>query len=420
MRRSLALWLLACSAIAAAAQQTPTPTELGGKPFFVTKTWTIGGEGNWDNLTVDARAGQLFIAHGPVVQVVDVETAALVGKIGGLGNARSIALDDTGEFGFIADDRTGAVVVFDRRTLGVSARIPTGSNPQVLVFDPVDKLLFAISASASLSRPTRMVRSRDADGKPNIVFLPDPSHARADEQKYASRVAVIDTQTMTVLGEMLFSGRLAAAQCDALGRLYTAVVDRNYVLRIDSQDAAKQLRSQAHDGSSILDWSDIATGIKGYPVFFWTAPNHPDIHYLDPACGELKTLALENAHDRLFAACGNGKVVVLNADNGSQIAALSITGSADALAFDADRNLLYAANGNGMLSIVREHVTDSYSVIQELPTRQQARTLAVNPVNGEVYLVTNLQGVDVSKPGGIGTLKAVPVPGSFQVLVVGN
>ena len=63
MSRSLALCLLACSALAAAAQQTPTPTELGGKPFFVTKTWTIGGEGNWDNLTVDARTGQLFIVN---------------------------------------------------------------------------------------------------------------------------------------------------------------------------------------------------------------------------------------------------------------------------------------------------------------------------------------------------------------------
>jgi len=419
MSRSLALCLLACSALAAAAQQTPTPTELGGKPFFVTKTWTIGGEGNWDNLTVDARTGQLFIAHGPVVQVVDVETGALVGKIGGLSNARSIALDDTGEFGFIADDKTGVVVVFDRRTLQATASIATGSNPRLLAFDPLDKLLFAFSDRAPAPAPSHTVRYRDSNGNIKTRLAPDFPASRTVEAKPDSRVTVIDTQSQAVLGEMLFSGRTGPAQCDGKGHLYASVLDRNHVLRIDTQEVAKRLRSLAHEGLSTLDWSDI--GSSDNARLAWAAPNHPEIYHLDRGCTELKALALNIPGDRLFAACSNGKIVVLNAANGSQIASLSITGSgADALAFNAERNLLYAANGNGMLSIVREHVTDSYSVIQELPTRQQARTLAVNPVSGEVYLVTNQQGVDVSKPGGIGTLKAVTVPGSFQVLVVGN
>jgi hypothetical protein len=70
--------------------------------------------------------------------------------------------------------------------------------------------------------------------------------------------------------------------------------------------------------------------------------------------------------------------------------------------------------------MIRQDVTDSYAVIQDLPTRQRARTLAVNAVTGEVYLVTDLQGVDLAQPGGIGTLKTVPVSGSFEVLVVGH
>jgi hypothetical protein len=44
----------------------------------------------------------------------------------------------------------------------------------------------------------------------------------------------------------------------------------------------------------------------------------------------------------------------------------------------------------------------------------------VNSGTGDVYLVTDAQGVDLSRQGGIGTLKTVPVTGSFQVLVVGN
>ena len=59
-------------------------------------------------------------------------------------------------------------------------------------------------------------------------------------------------------------------------------------------------------------------------------------------------------------------------------------------------------------------------MIQNLPTRQRARTLAVNPASGEVYLVTDLLGVNLAESGGIGTLRTAPVNGSFQVLVVGN
>jgi len=59
-------------------------------------------------------------------------------------------------------------------------------------------------------------------------------------------------------------------------------------------------------------------------------------------------------------------------------------------------------------------------VVQTLPTRQRADTLAVNPASGVVYLVTDYQGFDLTKPGGIGTLKEKPVDGSFQVLQLEN
>ena len=59
-------------------------------------------------------------------------------------------------------------------------------------------------------------------------------------------------------------------------------------------------------------------------------------------------------------------------------------------------------------------------MIQNLPTRQRAHTLAVNSDTGQIYLVTDLLGMNLTQPGGIGTLQTNPVNGSFQVLVVGN
>ena len=415
MRRSLAVCLLVCSTLA--AQQTPAPTELSGKPFYVTKTWTIGGEGNWDALTVDARAGQLFIAHGPIVQVVDVETGSLLGKIGGLIEAHSIVLDSSGEFGFLSDGPLGLVEIFDRRRLEIIAKIATRSNPRQLVYDPDDKLLFAISVDPPLPEPRRTIDYRDASGTLRTRVVP-VFPGRDVEQKPTSHIAVIDTEAKAMIGGMLFSGKLGAAQYDGQGHLFVGVMDRHYVLRIDAQDVARRLQGHGRDESSILDWSDIASSENARIA--WAASNHPDIFFLESSCNELKALALDNPHQRLFTACENGRILILNSANGDQVAKLNITASADALAYDPDHALLYAANGNGMLSILRQHVTDSYAVIQELPIQQRARTLAVNPVTGEVYLVTNLIGVSLHGPTGIGALQTAPIPGSFEVLVVGN
>jgi hypothetical protein len=74
----------------------------------------------------------------------------------------------------------------------------------------------------------------------------------------------------------------------------------------------------------------------------------------------------------------------------------------------------------GSITVIRQDVTDTYAVIQILPTRQRARTLAVNPATGEVYLVTDLLGMPLDKPGAIGTLHTPQANGSFQVLVIAH
>jgi len=116
------------------------------------------------------------------------------------------------------------------------------------------------------------------------------------------------------------------------------------------------------------------------------------------------------------------RLVVLNAETGDSVASLPIGSGVEAIGYDQGRGLIYAANGgaDGSLTIIHQDITDTYRVIQNLPTRQRARTLAVNPDNGLVYLVTDLLGVDLAQSGGVGSLRTDPVNGSFQVLVVGN
>jgi hypothetical protein len=139
-------------------------------------------------------------------------------------------------------------------------------------------------------------------------------------------------------------------------------------------------------------------------------------------CTEPGSLAVDSKHQRLFAACNNMKLAVMNALTGEIVTTVPTGPGTDAVGYDADRSLIYTANGgaNGSLTVIRQDVTDTYSVVQNLPTRQRARTLAVNPASGEVYLVTDLLGVNMAEPGTIGTLHIASVNGSFQVLVVEN
>ena len=431
MRRAFALCLLGCATLA--AQRLPAPTELPGQPFFIKKTWVIGGEGNWDYMALDPAHLQLFVAHGPVVQVVDVNAGAVSGEIRGLREAHAIALDDTGDYGYVSDGPAGEVKVFDRRLFEVVAALPAGPSPRALVFEPTAKLVLAVSAEPEPSNPSpgKPGPSRPGSARPGAVQAKPAGAGAAPDPEIKSRVAVIDAQTRRTLAFILLSGKLGFALADGDGAVYIDIVDRSQIVRLDApsiRELLHRISGAAARGTGIhadepvtLDWSShspLPQEARGHLHFF----------ALGPECGEPRGLAVDSRHLRLFAACNGMKMQVLNTDSGALIASLPIGAGVDAIGYDPGRGLIYTANGggDGSLTVIRQHVTDTYSVIQNLPTRQRARTLAVNPVSGEVYLVTALTGAKLNpKPGrntppGRGTIEMIPIEGSFQVLVIGN
>lgn len=426
-----ALCLLACAALP--AQQPPQPTDLPSHPFFIKQTWIIGGIGSWDYLTIDPVAERLYIAHGHAVQVVDVKAGSVVGQISGLGEAHSIALDDTGEFGYISDGAAGKVVAFDRRTLQTVATIESNPNPRALVFEPQTKLLFAVRtdpgpATTAPSRPRTTVRP---------TVRPEPAKRPPADLHASSSVTVIDTQTQAPLGQILLSGTLGFAQADGRGQVFVTVTDRNQMVRLDAEAVAALMRKHPTESAPApsrpipapAEPAPTAPVPANQPMpgitVDWTDGQRPGqvrSFSLAPGCTDPRSLAIDSSHARLFVACGNMRMVVLNGETGEHVAALSTGPGVEAVGYDPGRGLIFTANGgsDGSLSVIRQNVTDSYSIIQNLPTRQRARTLAVNTDTGQVYLVTDLLGMNLTQPGGTGTLQTTPVNGSFEVLVVGN
>lgn len=414
MGKLLFLMALLCAPLAAQVAEVPTPSALPGAPFFIKNTWFIGGAGPWDYLAVDAEAGRLYIAHGSVVQVVDVSTGAVTGQITGLGEAHTIVLDDTGEFGYISDGRANDVKVFDRRSLQVVAAIPTVPNPRGLVYEPRTRLLFAVctippgAAAGALASCAEEQTSRRDSGK------------RAGS---VAGIAVIDIETRSTLGEILLPGKLGFAATDGKGEVYINVTDRNQVLRIDADAVGEALRKQVDGKKAAVS----STKFVPPAILDWTRDGPPredvSLFPLPSGCKTPVALAVDGAHYRLFAACNNWKLAVINTLDGNQVAIVTTGPGTDAIAYDPDRGLIYSANGGGYgsLTVVSQDAnTDTYAVVQVMPTRERARTLAVNTSTGDVYMVTDFVGVNLSKPAGIGTMQTAPVNGSFQVLDIGR
>ena len=226
MTKLLPIVLLTCAA--ATAQQVPLATDLPSHPFFIKNTWFIGGAGNWDYLTFDRDAGLLYIAHGTVMQVVNVDTGSVTGEIKDLYEARQVALDDTGQYGYVSDSGQGKVVVFDRQTLKRVVDIDTGANPRWLVFDPLTHLVFVVRANPPAEAPPAPSRRRTSGQAepPSSAGQAKPAAPQQDST-IQSFVTVIDAQTQTPLGEIKLSGQAGYAVVDEAGQIYIALPDRN-------------------------------------------------------------------------------------------------------------------------------------------------------------------------------------------------
>lgn len=435
MKLVLSLCLLVCGVACAQLSPVPPPsTALPAHPFFITKTWYVGGVGDWDYLTIDPSANQLFIAHGTQVQVVDVESGTVAGVVSHIREAHAIVLDAEGAYGYVSDGPADLVRVFDRSTFQIVASIPTGPSPRSMALDPSSGLLFVVGAlqvtgvqSVSGNQPS-VPRSNQPPRGTNAR----PAAAHGPE----STVTVIDVDQRVQLAQIILPGVLGFAQGDGNGHVYITVPDRNRIIRldaqvigsvvrrlIDEQTAAekKRVAAQPSQPQHRTAANPLQLDLTGPMLPTEVADASPHSFPLDSNCERPRALAVDTAHERLFAACSNFRMVAMDAQSGRVVTQLPIGPGPDAIGYDPDRGLIFTANGagDGSLTVIRQDVTDTYSVVQTLPTRQNARTLAINPATGEVYLAAVIYGAELNNVNGA-SIKIKAVDGSFQVLVIGN
>lgn len=217
------------------------------------------------------------------------------------------------------------------------------------------------------------------------AILYDPASKRVFAFNGRSHDATaIDAAKGTLLGTVKLEGKPEFAVSDGKGEIFVNIEDKG---RIDAIDPSKL---------------EVKTG--------W---------HLTP-CQEPSGLAMDRKNRRLFAGCDNKIMAVVDADTGKVVATTPIGEGVDANAFDPGTGLAFASCGQGVLTVVHEDSPARFRVVDNVPTQEGARTMALDEKTHNVYLVTAKFGPPPAPTADNPHPRRTILPDSFVVLVYGK
>ncbi len=212
---------------------------------------------------------------------------------------------------------------------------------------------------------------------PDAIMYDDYSKKIITCNGRSNDLSIIDPATDAVVTTIPVGGKPETAVSDGEGKVYVNIEDKSEIVAVD----LKTKEVKAH-------WS--------------IAP------------GEGPTgLAIDRKTHRLFAGCDK-MLIVVSTENGAVVANVGIGDGCDGVGFDAERKLVFASCGEGVLSVVKEESASKFSLLDNVPTKRGARTIAVDESNHMVYLPT----ADFQAQAAGATGRPQMVPGSFQIVVV--
>ena len=195
----------------------------------------------------------------------------------------------------------------------------------------------------------------------------------------SNNLSIIDPLQNKTIDSVYVGGKPETAVSDGNGKIFVNVEDKNEIVVVDS---------------------------KTFKVL-----NHWSI-----APGESPTgLAYDAKTKRLFAGCEK-MLIVIDATNGKVVDKLKIGNGCDGVVFDPASKNIFTSNGEGTMTVVHEESADKYFVVENIVTKQGARTIALDKATGLLYLPT--ANFEAMQPGEKGRPKMKA--GTFQILVVGK
>ena len=307
----------------------------------------VPSDGGFDYLTVDSTNRRLYVSHGSQVEVIDIDTSAIVGKIEKTEGVHGIAVAPQFNRGFTSNGAKDAVTIFDLKTLATLSTVNVGQNPDAIIYDPSSKRVFTFNAGTI-------------------------------------NTTAIDAATGKVAGSLMLGGKPEGAVADGKGTIFVNIEDKNEVIAFD----AKRLEILAH-----------------WPL---------------TGCVDAVSMAFDEKNHRLFVGCRSRILIVVDSKNGHKLTTLPIGDRVDASAFDPATKLLYASNGDGTVTVIKQESANKYSVVETIKTLPGAKTMAYDAKFRRLYLSAAEYGPVPAAAPGQKRARAAVLPGTFKVLVVQN
>jgi DNA-binding beta-propeller fold protein YncE len=307
-------------------------------------------------------------------------------KIGGMGGWDYIAVDPDagrvyashGTVVEVIDPAAGKVVGQITQLHGVhgiavapefgKGFITNGQSNSVTIFD--------LKTLAKVGEP------QTGQNPDSVCFEPKTKHIFTFNGRSHDSTA-IDPKTNEVITTFSVDGKPEECAADGSGKLYVNLEDSSEIVAIDAAKPA------------VLQHASLAP------------------------CESPSGLAIDLKNKKLFAACDNKMMAVIDIATFKVIATPPIGANPDGAGFDSGLGLAFASNGgDGTLSIVKP-VNGKYETVDTVPTERGARTMTVDSKNHRVYLLAAEFGPTPQAAPGTRARPQI-LPDTFHVLVVGR
>lgn len=189
------------AAVVVSALAWAAPAAAAPSGYHVVKTIIIGSAKGWDYLTMDSATRLLYIGASDHLDVVDVDSGTVAGKVSDLPEVHGIALAPDLRRGFTTNGETDSSTIVDLKTLKKIGSVKTGKSPDSMVYDGFTKRVFIMNAG----------------------------------DNSATAINAVDG---TVAGTVVLGGRPEFAVADGKGNVFVNITDKSQMLKFDGKRLA--------------------------------------------------------------------------------------------------------------------------------------------------------------------------------------
>src|ERR1700674_3229730 len=176
--------------------------------WAVEKTFSIGGDGGWDYVTMDAKNRRLYVPRSTHTMVIDADSGKTLADIPGQKHNHGVALVPEVGRGFISDG-SGAIVIFDLKTNAVLGTLAAQPDADGIIFDKASGLVLVVSGDSGVL----------------MTFKPD-----------------VDPKTGSIDAPIDLGGKPEFLASDGAGKVYVNLEDKDQIAVVD----LKERRGLAH------------------------------------------------------------------------------------------------------------------------------------------------------------------------------